>query len=198
MKHTYAFFSLALFAALISCNKDPETFTKTGPELTSVATSFHLIGGKGYVILIKTSGHASDPIYVLRTDSSYAFDRTISVIGVSESDKGIDILQEDGTHVQLGVGSSSEGKFNGYGLSTVSGEYHYLNFYRDGRPVVDPDVDIVKCQCIENSVSRACDAGGRGATDCSIEHSGSIAGTGVNFKCNVKCGTGYFACCRNY
>ncbi len=198
MKHTYAFLSFVIWSALSSCNKDQDIAPKAPSLAPSISTSYQLIGGQGYVVFLKTEGDTADPIFVLRTDSLYAFNNDLSVREISESNEGIHALLEDGSTLQLSLDMSSKARFKGFALSTVSGEYYYTRFYSNGRPNSNPDVGIVKCQCFENTVSRSCDAGGKGATDCSIEHSGSIAGTGVNFKCNVKCGSGYFACCRNY
>jgi len=41
----------------------------------------------------------------------------------------------------------------------------------------------------------SCTSGGPGATTCSIQVSGGIAGIGGSFECSVTCGSGYYACC---
>nr|WP_152557950.1 hypothetical protein [Nonlabens ulvanivorans] len=42
-----------------------------------------------------------------------------------------------------------------------------------------------------------CDAGGEGATSCSISGQVEILGTGTEVAMSVSCGDGYYACCNS-
>lgn len=187
---------LGLFMAY-ACNTDHEIQKTDVQAANSQPVNYSLIGGNGYVVFLKTNGSVEDDIYVLRNNFSTNINQAYQVAGIRETNQGIDVLLDDGSHLKMTVDQDPSAQFQGYALSKISGEYYYLKFYGNGNPLDDPDVGSVRCNCVQVSVSKNCDAGGQGSTECSIEHHGNVVGTGVGFKCNVKCGSGYYSCCKS-
>lgn len=199
MKHTILISLAATGMALVSCNDD---LVPANPGLQAVeiqATSYKLLGGQGYIALLKENGTPEDAIYVLHTNSRQAFSRNLEVLSIAETADGIDVRLDNGGGIRFSVDALSGASFTGYGLSTASGEGYYSSFYGSGKPLADPDVADIRCNCVENTNSNSgnCDAGGKGSTECNIEHGGTIVGNGISFKCSVKCSDGYYACCKS-
>lgn len=82
-------------------------------------------------------------------------------------------------------------KISGYGLAEakISEEnFPDLVSNRTGGVIAIPiDIDNVACNCV-NAILIECDAGGTGATACSISSGGE--------SCSVECGNGASACCN--
>lgn len=185
------------FFIVYACNADHEIQKTEVQSALTQPVDYSLIGRDGYVVFLKTNGSVHDDIYILKNDLSLNVRQNYQVAGIKDLNNGIDIRLDDGSHLKMTVDADPSAQFNGYALSRVSGEYYFLKFYGNGNPLDDPDVGSVRCNCVQVSVSKNCDAGGQGSTECSIEHHGNVVGTGVGFKCNVKCGSGYYSCCKS-
>ncbi|MFZ1255544.1 MAG: hypothetical protein WAR77_04285 [Saprospiraceae bacterium] len=196
MKHLLFIFLPIASLAMYSCSKETEQSQFIQQAVTSVPTHYRLLGGNGFVVLLKQYGTVADNIYILRTNQFHDVNRDVYISRLNEFNEGLDIKEANGRQLIFSLASSMHADFYGYSLSIVSGLENFTLFYNNGNPKSNPDVDAVKCACKGiNSVS-TCDSGGNGATDCSIETTANVAGTGITDKCTVKCGDGYYACCK--
>jgi hypothetical protein len=102
------------------------------------------------------------------------------------------VLKLDGTIVKEGV-SENALIFEGYGIiKTINPDkYADVSLITQG-PF--PPIYEYSCTCVGSGGSMAeCDSGGEGATECST---GSSVAT-VSTSCQVSCGSGYSACCKD-
>ncbi|MBK8954012.1 MAG: hypothetical protein IPM34_00440 [Saprospiraceae bacterium] len=196
MKHTHFLISMFIFC-LISCDQDRELLKENNLSIRNNTTSYQITGIPGYQILLKTKGNAQDEIYILSTNSVRDFQQHIEVRQLRELDSGLEIELDSGDKIRWMLGNDPVANVTGYSLAKVSGNYYHPFFYGYNGPLSNPDVDKVSCKCKENTIKASCDHGGRGATECSVEHGGTLVGSGIQMKCNVKCEPGYYACCKN-
>jgi len=191
-------FLLALCSGILwsACQSETEEHLATKSALSVTAESYRLLGGSTYLVLLKESGNATDPIYVFRNHANNAINQVIQAVAITEFQDGLDVLKADGSHLILSIRPDLPAQYHGYSLATLSGKVNHERFYQNGFPKSNPDVDAVKCGCKTLPQKESCDSGGMGATDCSVEVSGTVAGSGVTERCSVKCGEGTYACCK--
>lgn len=191
-------FLLAVCSGILwsACQNEPEEHISTNSAIRAAAVPYRLIGGNTYLVLLKETGNAQDLIYVFRNHEDNTINQSIQVVGVSEFQDGLDVLKTDGSHLILSTRADIPANYHGYSLAALSGSVNQNRFYENGFPNSNPDVDAVKCGCKTLPQKETCDSGGMGATDCSVEVSGTVAGSGVTERCSVKCGEGTYACCK--
>lgn len=194
MRHIIVFMA-ATCMFICSCSTEPEIPISKTAQLKQRSDSYQILGGENYVVLLKQHGSPDDDIYILRNHQISHFSQTISVINITEMNEGWDVLQSNGNHLIFKLNNNSSANYYGYSLTIVSGPENYTRFYNDGIPKVNPDIEAVKCGCKTSNEVGKCDAGGTGATECSIETSGGAFGNDLTEKCQVKCGEGHYACC---
>jgi len=188
----------ALLFSIISCDvAEPELTGTQALQPRNVSQEYRLIGKHGYLVLLKENGNENDEIFVLFDGQSHDFQQNLAVARVVATDANLEVQLASGYVMRWTVQQDPLADETGYGLTRIQGSGYYPYFYGPQGPLHDPDVNIVKCKCRPNAENYNCDSGGRGATECSVEHGGSMVGTGVNFKCATKCGEGYYACCTN-
>ncbi|MBK9109856.1 MAG: hypothetical protein IPM92_16160 [Saprospiraceae bacterium] len=197
MKFIKLILLMATLCPILSCDSERE-FAKTDSLMTrSESMDYHMIGGNGYVVLLKSQGTSSEAIFVLYTQSKHLFQQNLKLHAVREVFNGLIIELVSGKTIRWSVGPDVTAHYSGYGLTKVSGPEVYPFFYGNGGPLSDPDVEEVSCKCKANTDKSNCDHGGKGSTECTIEHGGTLVGSGIQMKCGVKCETGYYACCKN-
>lgn len=196
MKHLnlILFFGMSLF---MSCDVERENELIQNLKGRSQTEMYRLIAKNDYLVLLKESVQDTDLIYILFDNKEHEYQQSLEVRNIVTSETGIDIQLAAGYNLQWSVDENSTSDQSGYGLSILKGKGYFPFFYGSSGPLQDPDVNIVKCRCRPEGQNYNCDSGGRGATECSVEHRGSMMGTGMDFKCSVKCGEGFYACCSN-
>lgn len=197
MKNTLQFCTGIAFLFILSCTHETD-FNQTETLRSRSATGlYQIIGGDGYVVLLKTLSNDQDDIFILFTNTFHQFGVSIDVKSINETANGLEISLKNGNVLRWTVGPDMGATYSGYGLSKVSGNYYHPFFYGVDGPLQDPDVSEVSCKCRANTEKPSCDHGGKGSTECSIEHGGTLVGSGIQMKCAVKCEPGYYACCKN-
>ncbi|HRG67279.1 MAG TPA: hypothetical protein PLS73_00440 [Saprospiraceae bacterium] len=193
-----ALFLLAACSSMFwcACQNETDVHPATTSSVNIAPSSYRLIGGNSYLVLLKESGNAEDLIYVFRNQSNNSVNQIIQVLAITELQDGLDVLKADGSHIVLATRTDLPAHYHGYSLAKLSGSVNQARFYEHGFPKSNPDVDAVKCACKTLPQKESCDSGGMGATDCSVEVSGTVAGSGVTERCSVKCGEGTYACCK--
>lgn len=191
-------FLLAVCSCILgsACQNESDEHISTNSALRVASIPYRLLGGNTFLVLLKETGNAQDFIYVFRNHENNPINQTIQVVAVSEFQDGLDVLKSDGSHLILSTRADIPANYHGYSLVTLSGSVNQNRFYQNGFPNSNPDVDAVKCGCKTLPQKESCDSGGMGATDCSVEVSGTVAGSGVTERCSVKCGEGTYACCK--
>lgn len=197
MKNIRLILLLAALCPIFSCDTEREITKTDGLSTRSGLLDYKMIAGNGYVVLLKSIGSSSDPIFVLFTQTQQNLQQNLQVQSIREVFNGLIIELGSGNAIRWSVGPDSTANYSGYGLTKVSGTQVYPLFYGNGGPLPDPDVAEVSCKCKVNNDKSNCDHGGKGSTECSIEHGGTLVGSGIQMKCTVKCEIGYYACCKN-